>query len=119
MKKTLLLIITISFFIAPLFLNAWDDEELFYTKVKPNIMVLFDNSGSMNTIIFHPEYAIGDGHGSIGSSPGNRTYTRWFARFYYNGNSYTHNTYTGVYEKDGEDRLRVGSYGDSYLSVGD
>ncbi len=119
MKKTLLFIFTITLIVTPLFLNAWDDEELFYTKVKPNIMILFDNSGSMNTIIFHPEYAIGDGHGSIGSSPGNRTYTRWFARWYYNGDSYEHNNWTGVYAKDNEDRIQCGSNGDSILSVGD
>ncbi len=119
MKKTLLFLLTISFIIAPVFLNAWDDEELFYTRVKPNIMILFDNSGSMNTIIFHPEYSIGEGHGSFGNNPGNRTYTRWFARWYHNGNSYDHDNYTGVYEKNGEDKIKVGSYGDTYLSVGD
>ncbi len=55
MKKTILFLFIISLFVSS-FLNAWDDEELFYSKVKPNIMILFDNSGSMNTIIFHPQY---------------------------------------------------------------
>jgi len=55
MKKTILILFLASLFVSPL-LNAWDDEELFYSKVKPNIMILFDNSGSMNTIIFHPQY---------------------------------------------------------------
>ncbi len=118
MTKKILLIL-ISFILITNFLNAWDDEELFYTKVKPNIMILFDNSGSMNTIIFHPDYSIGDGHGSFGDNPGNRSYTRWFARWYHNGNSYDHDLWTGVYEKDGEDKIRVGSYGESNLDVGD
>ena len=33
-----------------------DDIDLFTAKVKPNVMVLMDNSGSMNTLIFHPDY---------------------------------------------------------------
>ncbi len=38
-----------------------DDRELFMgvtgtNKIKPNLMVLMDNSGSMQTVIFHPSY---------------------------------------------------------------
>ena len=58
MKRLILLfVIMISFGI--LNLNAWDDEILLSSTsadVKPNIMILMDNSGSMNTLIFHPDY---------------------------------------------------------------
>lgn len=40
-------------------LSAWKDEELFYTSVAPNIVVLMDTSGSMRNVIFHPDYAPG------------------------------------------------------------
>ncbi len=33
-----------------------DDIDLFKVKVPPNVIFLMDNSGSMNTIIFHPDY---------------------------------------------------------------
>ncbi len=44
-----------------LLLNAWDDEQVIASGVssvilKPNIMFLLDNSGSMNETIFHPDY---------------------------------------------------------------
>ncbi len=121
MNKRILILIFILIMFTSLssVLNAWDDEELFYTKVKPNIMILFDNSGSMNTIIFHPDYSIGDGHGTFGSNPGNRSSSRWFARWYHNGNSYNHNNWTGVYEKDGEDKIKCGGNGDTILHEGD
>lgn len=41
-------------------MNAWNDEVLFsggtYTILKPNVMILMDNSGSMNTTIFPPSF---------------------------------------------------------------
>ncbi len=41
-------------------INAWEDEVLFtggtYSILKPNVLIMMDNSGSMNNVIFHPEY---------------------------------------------------------------
>lgn len=48
-------------------LSAWKDEELFYTSVAPNIVVLMDTSGSMRNVIFHPDYKPGAAsYGSFG-----------------------------------------------------
>ncbi len=56
MKKKFILIL---FSIALLALNSAlfsDDIDLFSVKVPPNVIIQMDNSGSMNTIIFHPNY---------------------------------------------------------------
>src|SRR3990172_2344989 len=33
-----------------------DETDLFTTSVVPNVLILFDNSGSMDTVIFHADY---------------------------------------------------------------
>ena len=38
------------------FAGAQDDTALFSTQVPPNVILLVDNSGSMNHIVWHPEY---------------------------------------------------------------
>lgn len=121
MKRYISIIILTLFILSPS-LFAWDDEELFYTKVKPNIMILFDNSGSMNTIIFHPDYSIGDGTGYIGSNPGDhRSTTRWFARWYRSSSSrsYTANKTSYITGKSDQDRIKVDNTGSNNLSTGD
>lgn len=69
-------------------LYAWDDEELFYVSVKPNIVIMMDTSGSMANVIFHPEFVPGTGTGSVSRIGVNFSYSRWVARWYSNGNSY-------------------------------
>ncbi len=58
MKKLILTSIIILFICFSM--NAWNDEALFsggtYTILKPNVMILMDNSGSMNNVIFHPDF---------------------------------------------------------------
>lgn len=36
-----------------------DDTALFTTSVPPNVLFIFDNSGSMNNIVWHPEFEAG------------------------------------------------------------
>jgi type IV pilus assembly protein PilY1 len=33
-----------------------DDSDLFSTRVAPNVVILFDNSGSMNNVVWHPAF---------------------------------------------------------------
>ena len=33
-----------------------DDTDLFSTNVPPNVVMIFDNSGSMNNVVWHPAY---------------------------------------------------------------
>jgi len=57
MTKKIVLILAILSLV--FLLRAWDDEELFKQssmRLKPNVVVLMDNSGSMNEIIYHPGY---------------------------------------------------------------
>jgi type IV pilus assembly protein PilY1 len=58
MKKIILILFVILSFC--FLINAWEDEVLFtggtYSILKPNVLIMMDNSGSMNTIIFHPDY---------------------------------------------------------------
>jgi type IV pilus assembly protein PilY1 len=39
---------------------AQDDTALFSTSVAPNVMLFVDNSGSMNEIMFHPDFVVSD-----------------------------------------------------------
>jgi len=58
MKKIILISVVLLSFC--FLINAWEDEVLFtggtYSILKPNVLIMMDNSGSMNTIIFHPDY---------------------------------------------------------------
>jgi type IV pilus assembly protein PilY1 len=58
MKKLILISVFILSFC--FLINAWEDEVLFtggtYSILKPNVLIMMDNSGSMNSIIFHPDY---------------------------------------------------------------
>lgn len=40
----------------PVVASAQDDTDLFTTAVPPNVMLLVDNSGSMNSIVWHPAF---------------------------------------------------------------
>lgn len=123
MKK--LVFISIPILIFTLVLGAWEDEELFFTQIKPNIMILFDSSISMNTIIFHPDYVPNGGTGNFDRADTSRTSTMWMARWYYNGNSYLTrpendgNNSTHINESDGTTKFRVGNNGWSYFNVGE
>lgn len=59
MKKCILpLLVTV---LCTLALPAWDDEQIFTSvtrRNKPNLMVLMDNSGSMNEIIYYPKNGV-------------------------------------------------------------
>jgi len=112
-----------------LFLGA-DDKELFMGvpapgAIKPNVVVLMDNSGSMNTIIMYPRFGIDgiqgttddgynprttysgtvDGMGT--EDPWNTDTTYWYARWLYLGNAKRYDNtalgtnWTGCYADDG------------------
>lgn len=115
---TLILIFTFA-------LDAWEDEELFFTQVKPNIMVLFDSSGSMNTIIFHPGYVPEVGTGTVSRTDDSRTATLWVARWYNGTNSYLTrpqddgNNSTHINESSSSTIFRTGENGWNYFNVGE
>ncbi|MGE5341189.1 MAG: pilus assembly protein [Candidatus Omnitrophota bacterium] len=84
-----------------------DDRELFmgYTSaslIKPNVVVLMDNSGSMNSIIFYPKNGVDgiSGTSDDGFNP-NTDYTGSVEGFSYSGApaSYTQMTETGWYAR--------------------
>ncbi len=94
-----LLIILLSLSILTGYINA-DDKELFMgtsssSKVKPNVVVLIDSSGSMQTIIFFPENGV-PGVSASGFNPSqgysgnisasNLSYTKWQG-YWVNGTS--------------------------------
>ncbi|MEN8154286.1 MAG: hypothetical protein ABFR75_09715, partial [Acidobacteriota bacterium] len=63
MKKNITLILIVVFILALNYpVRGWDDETLFtsgnatYSIMKPNVMILMDTSGSMNNLVFHPDY---------------------------------------------------------------
>jgi type IV pilus assembly protein PilY1 len=90
MKKVVILLIMISLCVS---LYAWDDEELFYNSVKPNILFLLDSSGSMRNVIFHPNYVPGTGTGSFANAPDSMyrdwARTKYLARWVNGTNAYT------------------------------
>jgi len=129
MKK----IIILSFLVLALTfsLPGWDDEELFYNSVKPNILFLLDSSGSMRNAIYHPDYEPGTGTGTCANAPDGMysdwPETKYLARWSNGSDAYTSSipdatTYeTGCYERyfDGSHyRYRVGS-GGAPFQVGD
>jgi len=130
-----------------------DDKELFMgfdidtNIVRPNVIILMDNSGSMNTIIFYPKKGLDriSGTDDDGFDP-NITYTgywenynqvdqlsetQWIGRWISGGNAYEYSTgeldnidgenhWTGCYEGDGSpDNFRVGSNGTQYFNEGE
>ena len=62
-KKKLVLFLAISALIV-IGLRAWDDEKLFTTiaggKGKPNVVLVQDRTGSMCSIIYHPDFNVKD-----------------------------------------------------------
>ncbi|MEN8221945.1 MAG: PilC/PilY family type IV pilus protein [Acidobacteriota bacterium] len=63
MKKRIFIILVIGIFsMISTQLNGWFDEAMFnsgstsYSVMKPNILIMMDNSGSMNNLIYHPDY---------------------------------------------------------------
>ncbi|NIO84450.1 MAG: hypothetical protein GTN53_28400, partial [Candidatus Aminicenantes bacterium] len=131
-----------------------DDKELFMgfnlgdAIVRPNVVILMDNSGSMNTIIFYPKDGIDkiedtadDGYdhnetygGTVEGFTNSTAYlngTDWYARWLRNGNAEVlnkadlegwggKNFWTGCYEGDGTpNNFRVGNHGASYFRVGE
>jgi type IV pilus assembly protein PilY1 len=67
-------------------MNAWNDETLFsggsYSILKPNVMILMDNSGSMNNVIFHPDFNPGLTYGDNWSDTGQYEFTSTINRTY-------------------------------------
>lgn len=129
MKKVLVIAFIFCFIFL---LKGWDDEELFYNTVKPNILFLLDSSGSMRNVIYHPDYIPGDGTGTCentGDLDGmydNWGETKYVARWSDGTNAYvTPDSVsfweTGAYERvlDGTQyRYRLGSSGSNF-QVGD
>jgi type IV pilus assembly protein PilY1 len=56
-----------------------DDSELFAQNVPPNVLLAVDNSGSMNELVWHPDfnpltvYSCNPGNGGLTANPGNWT----------------------------------------------
>lgn len=50
-------LVAAALFTAPAFAQTVNDTALFSAVVPPNVMLLVDNSGSMNTIVWHPSYS--------------------------------------------------------------
>ncbi len=84
MKK--LVIISLLLLSTLFVLRSWDDEAIF-TSIKrgekPNVVVLFDNSGSMNEIIYHPAYVQ------------NNTYSGTFYKGEFDSNNYSETAWHG------------------------
>lgn len=151
-KYNKLLIILLVIMISGFYLKIEpDDKELFMGLdvgefvVKPNVVVLMDSSGSMNTAIFYPQYGVDgiagttdDGFdpntnysGYVDSAPTSIGQTGWYARWIVNGNARQYSQsqlqywdgkhfWTGCYASDGtENNFQSGSYGWSYFRVGD
>ena len=54
MKRYLFLLFGMIFLsISPLY---GDDTDLFTVRVDPNVLIIMDNSGSMNEVIYHDKY---------------------------------------------------------------
>src|SRR5574344_1643938 len=81
-----------------------DDIDLFRVgaggKLKPNIMVLFDTSGSMNHLIFPPFY---DNSVTYSGVYANTTHYIKYGKYYYgqHSNEYYYRYYLGYYNDDG------------------
>jgi hypothetical protein len=130
-----------------------DDKELFMglslgdVIVRPNVMILMDNSISMNTIIFYPRRGIDkiedtadDGYdykisytGTVeylNNESNNMSQNTWVARWQRNGNAEVldkndlyyngGNYWTGCYANDGTpNNFQCGSNGVNYFQAGD
>jgi len=116
MKKTIKLLIMLSLLVAVGLQMESDDKELFMglntgdNSVRPNVVIIMDSSGSMNTIIYYPKEFGPDGientddddegfdptitySGSVEGFTSATTFlnsTRWFARWVYGGQAYEH-----------------------------
>jgi len=130
-----------------------DDKELFMgfeigeNVVRPNVVIIMDNSGSMNTIIFYPKKGLDGISDSTddGFDP-NISYTgywenynqvdqlsstQWIGRWISGGNAYEYSTgeldnidgenhWTGCYAGDGSpNNFQVGSNGTNYFVEGE
>ncbi len=88
--------------------QAEDDLFLFTTSVPPNVMILLDNSGSMNHIVWHPAFDPAKTYDCDDFNPG------WNYQVPSSGNA----TYCGVTRKLYHDSSSVGStrYDGRYLN---
>jgi len=86
--------------------QAEDDLFLFTTSVPPNVMILLDNSGSMNHIVWHPAfdpaktYDCSDFTGELTyylSSSGNATYCGVTRKLHHDSSSVGSTRYDGRY----------------------
>ena len=142
-KKNFKSLFVIVILMVPLLFLQSDDKELFMgldmgnAMVKPNMMVLMDTSGSMNTIIFYPRVGVdgirdtaddgfngriqyegtvtGYGTGSYWETDA----TGWHSQWISGTAGYAANSWTGVYEKFDEDTICCGSTGKANFNVGD
>ncbi len=101
-KRMINLIIIVGLLILFVFSNNLfsDDVDLFTAKVKPNVMFLMDNSGSMNTVIFHPHYNIKtDYYGTVDDAPYYVSNTTTLTRYVCDRNmrAYTRSKYCPYY----------------------
>ena len=72
MRKKLFIILLIgTIFMLSSQLCGWFDEALFnsgsstYSVMKPNILIMMDNSGSMNNLIYHPDYDLSNTYSGV------------------------------------------------------
>lgn len=55
-RQALALVITIGMLAPQAAVGAGGDADLFTTSVAPNVVLMVDNSGSMNHVVWHPEF---------------------------------------------------------------
>ena len=88
MKKTIKLAVILSLLFQFLDMSPVlaDDSDIFGRNIQPNVMILFDSSGSMNNQIVSQPYDPSTTY------PGNRTFTRVYRRRFRGGYSFYRNT---------------------------
>lgn len=157
MKRTIkLMILGLMILLISGFHMESDDKELFMglsltpeMQIRPNVVILMDSSGSMNSIIYYPKKGLDklEGTEDDGFDPtlvysGNvdefsesatsyRSENGWFARWITGGNAERYNTgdldningennWTGCYAGDGTpNNFQVGSNGTNYFHEGE
>lgn len=144
MKKNLTLILLVVFILALNYpVRGWDDEVLFtsgsvtYSIMKPNVLIMMDNSGSMNNLIYHndydythaytdlddqisrwSEYAVSEFNAQTYYDPHSGTYKSFSKGFWFGNRGTTYHTYPctevsgfdGVYELDIRDYPTVNAH---------
>jgi type IV pilus assembly protein PilY1 len=83
MRKVIAILQTLSI----LFLNSWnlalalaDDSDIFGTNIEPNVMILFDSSGSMDEEIFSHPYTPSTSYNTPAPYTGTKVYRKYTTR---------------------------------------